>query len=292
MYTLINAPVLGFDLARRDGGHLVADLVVRSLCLREEDLPSLASAHRDDAARDSAWLELAVEERATVAQGLRLAADRLAGGAPTDAVLSSLERLAVGDLDGLLRLVRHEVLDWTWSATGDVAVQSPEATAAAAVICDAAASAYAAERLSPEARRRLAAPWLAVCRRVTSPQPDLGPHGALVQAVVDRVATLGPADVAGVVAAVDAARADSGSWARAMHEASWAVELTGRCRPAAAAQMLLVQAAQGSVAARQLARGAWNLLSGVVHATVVVDLLPPDAAKVLVPPVARLVGLR
>jgi hypothetical protein len=144
VYTLVNAPVLGFDLARRDGGHLVADLLVRALCLGPDDLPALAAAHRDDADRDRAWLELAVEERTTVAHGLRLAADRLAGGAPTDSVLRSLERLAVGDLDSLLRFVRHEVLDWTWHGGPEVAVQTPAGTAAAAVLCDAAASAYAA----------------------------------------------------------------------------------------------------------------------------------------------------
>jgi hypothetical protein len=293
VYSLINAPVLGFDLARRPAGHLAADVIVRALCVGVDDLPALAAAHSDDPARDAAWLELALEERSSVAHGLRLAADRLTGGAPTDSVLSSLERLAVGDLDSLLRFVRHEVLDWTWrrATAGGIAVQDDDASAAAAVLCDAAASAYAADRLSPEARHRLAAPWLAVRRRMSDPAPELGPYTVEVLGLLERVATLAPPEVAALRAAVDAARPQVGEWATAMHAATWAVELSGRTRAAAAAQMLLVGAVHGGVSTRESARGAWNVLSGVVQATVVQDLLEPASVSVLVPPTATALGL-
>jgi hypothetical protein len=46
---------------------------------------------------------------------------------------------------------------------------------------------------------------------------------------------------------VDAARPQVGEWATAMHAATWAVELSGRTRAAAAAQMLLVGAVHGGV---------------------------------------------
>jgi hypothetical protein len=94
VYTLVNAPVLGFDLARRDGGHLVADVIVRSLCLTAEDIPALAAAHRDDAGRDSAWLELAVEERSTVPTGCGWRPTASPVERPPTPILSSLERLA------------------------------------------------------------------------------------------------------------------------------------------------------------------------------------------------------
>ena len=293
MYSLINAPVLGFDLARRTGGHVAADVIVRALCLGVADLPVLAAAHRDDAARDAAWMELALEERASVAQGLRLAADRLSGGAATDEVVHSLERLAVGDLDGLLRFLRHEVLDWTWRRTspGDLAAQDAEATAAAAVLGAAAAAAYAADRLSADARNRLAAPWLAMRRRVPEPSPELGPYAIEVTGLLDRVRALSPADVTALRAAVDIGRPKVSEWATAMHAATWAVELSGRGRAAAAAQMLLVSAVHGGISTRECARGAWNVLSGVVQATVVQDLLEPSSAEVLVPPTARALGL-
>jgi hypothetical protein len=124
------------------------------------------------------------------------------------------------------------------------------------------------------------------------PAPALGPQAAAITTVVERVAAMPPGDVAVLVAAVNSARVDSGSWARAMHEASWAVELSGRRRAAAAAQMLLVGAVHGSVPARELARGAWNLLSGVVHAVAVEDLLEAGAFDVLVPAAARVLSLR
>ncbi len=285
MYTLINAPVLGFDLSRLPYGHLVADLVLRALELTPADLPTLAAAHAQDGARDAAWLELAVAERSTVAQGLRLAAERLSGGAPTDSVLSSLERLAVGDLDGLLRLVRHDLLDWTWTTTGDgsVGVQTSEAVAASALLCDAAAAAYAADRLSAEARRRLGGPWLALCRRVPTPVPDLGPQAGRLHPMFARIAALTPAEVDELLAVVSASRDQLAGWASAMHAATWAVELTGRGRPAASAQMLLVAAVSGTIATRASARGAWNLLSGLVHSLVVEDVLNDDAVDRLVP---------
>ena len=75
-----------------------------------------------------------------------------------------------------------------------------------------------------------------------------------------------------------------------VHEVRY-VELSGRTRAAAAAQMLLVGAVHGGVSTRECARGAWNVLAGVVQATVVQDLLEPAAVSVLVPPPAMALGL-
>jgi hypothetical protein len=59
-----------------------------------------------------------------------------------------------------------------------------------------------------------------------------------------------------------------------VHNASWAAHLSGRTRAAAAAQMQAVIAVQrGGFSAQECAAGAWNLVSGAVHAMIVADLL-------------------
>jgi hypothetical protein len=57
------------------------------------------------------------------------------------------------------------------------------------------------------------------------------------------------------------------------------VYLADRLRPAAAAQLMLVQAVEdGGVPVAERAAGIWNMLSGAIQALVVRDLL--DAATI------------
>jgi hypothetical protein len=112
-----------------------------------------------------------------------------------------------------------------------------------------------------------------------------------VLGLLERVATLAPPEVAALRAAVDAARPQVGEWATAMHAATWAVELSGRTRAAAAAQMLLVGAVHGGcldarVRARCLERAGRRGPGDVVQ-----DLLEPASVSVLVPPTATALGL-
>ena len=74
-----------------------------------------------------------------------------------------------------------------------------------------------------------------------------------------------------------------GRWAESVHAASWAVHLAGRVRPAATAQLLLVEAVHAAGAPPQaLAQGAWRVLSGAVQAAVVGDVLDELTADWLV----------
>ncbi len=67
-----------------------------------------------------------------------------------------------------------------------------------------------------------------------------------------------------------------------MHQATWAIHLSDRLRPAADAQLAAVAAfTQAGFDARDAAYGVWNALSGAVHATVAADLLPEAEHTVL-----------
>ncbi len=282
MYTLVSAPVLGFDLIRRTGGSEAATVLLAALQLRPGDLVAMGAVHSEDDERAQAWVALGQDSDDGSYSSLSqtLATLNLQG---TGAVAARrrLEGSAIGTLGALVRFVRNEVFDWTWrrSAEGGVAVQVSDATAAVSVTCDAVAAAYAQHLLATAAQDRLAGPWRAVAGRLELPAIDLGPQAATIHALLDAVrgldaaqltalrAPLGRADHAAGVGAV-------GSWAALVHEASWAAHLSGRTRTAAAAQLLTVQAlASAGVSVADAAAGAWNTVSGAVHGLVVADLL-------------------
>jgi NAD(P)-dependent dehydrogenase (short-subunit alcohol dehydrogenase family) len=81
-------------------------------------------------------------------------------------------------------------------------------------------------------------------------------------------------------------------WATAVHEASWAVHIAGRIRPAAAAQFALVEALHAAdLPLADAAGGTWNLLSGALHAVMVRDLLDAETTHRLLGPVIRSIGV-
>ena len=183
------------------------------------------------------------EALGAVADGL----DELAGdgfpGRRVDAALRLLRSSTIADADALVRLVHGDVLDWTWSAHDGVAVRSDEAAHGADVLADAAVAAYLSGRLAAEVVDALSAPYRSALRALPAPRTEL-PEG--VRAVLDRLATLDDVTRAALEVAAERARGGDGQWAVAVHDASWAVHLTGRTRTAAAAQL---HAVQGFVAA-------------------------------------------
>lgn len=282
VYSLVSAPVLGFDIVRLPGGAAVAELLRRSLTLQPEELEPLARRLPPAEVRERLWAE--VEQAAPRQVRVR----DLAGGSAVPPV-EALQRAPIGNLDGLLHCLRHDVLEWSWQRSGDSWAQSDTAARATAVLADAAVSAYLREQLPDQVRRQLAAGWVGAARELPDRHSDFGPHHAEVETLLERVAALsaGSAGLRQLVALTETMRAgDSWSqWAHAMHSVSWAVHLSGRLRPAAAAQFALVQAvdaAQLSVSER--AGGAWNLLSGAVHALVMRDMVATDQARLLLAP--------
>lgn len=94
-------------------------------------------------------------------------------------LLRRLERSRLGGLEALDRMIRSDILDWTWStatrATQDratqegasVAIQSLIASRAADVLVDGVAAAYADEALAEDVRRQLEGPLLASVATLT-----------------------------------------------------------------------------------------------------------------------------
>ncbi|TMM37081.1 MAG: hypothetical protein E6F99_13810 [Actinobacteria bacterium] len=283
MYSLVSAPVLGFDLTRLPGGSATAEVLLRALCLTTADLAVLAERLPDADARGRLWL--AVEGAGRQLPTLRGLADQ---EDPVRA-MGLLQRAPIGNVDGLIRCVRHDVLAWTWDAAGH---QDETAERATSVLCDAVVSAYLREQLDPAVRRGLAAAWLSAVRRLPANPPiDLGPHHHAVTSLLDKVCTLSSAEVARMVRVADDGRRQPSGWSTAVHSASWAGYLSGRIRTAAAAQLLLVQAIDtGAVPLADRAGGVWNLLSGAVQALVVRDLLDTATAHRLLAPALAALG--
>ncbi|GAA2696958.1 hypothetical protein [Actinoplanes palleronii] len=285
MYSLVSAPVLGFDLTRLPGGSAAADVMLRALRLQVADLPVLAARLPDEDTRGPLWVE--VESAARRMPSLKgMSKDDPAGN------LALVERAPIGSVDSLLTCLRYDVMSWTWEGTGRAARQTEEAAGATALLCDAAVACYLREVLDDDTRRRLGAGWVSAVRKLPAGAPiDLGPHHYTVSALLDRLHTLRPEDRKRVSTAADDARRNTAGWSPAVHSASWAAYLSDRVRTAAAAQMLLVQAVDtAGIPLADRAGGVWNMLSGAVQALVVRDLLDTATAHRLLAPVVAALG--
>jgi hypothetical protein len=275
------------------GGPNVAEVIVRALDADERLMQELANAHPgqcratcwDDAVRVAtarppmrSALELAVE-----------AVDLAAAGDPrgSQELVTRLGAAPLGDVHALDRLLRRDVLDWTWEGAGEVSLQRLRDRLAADVLVDAATSAYCSELLSDHARRHLAAPYLAAGRGGAENDRCAGADapGDAVASVLHEVSTWTEADRAEWRSAVDLLRTGQGAWTSAMHDAGWAAHLSGRIRTAARTQMLAVPAFRAAgFTTDDAAQGCWNALSGVLQALVVVDLLGDDETATLLAP--------
>jgi hypothetical protein len=272
MYSLVSSPVLGFDLARLDGGPAAAEILLRALTLAPADLEVLAAALPDNSVRAALWLEvdIAAARQRTI---------RNLDGGDVDKALALLERAPIGTIDALLRCVRHDILDWTWTDVEGVPVQSELAARATSVICDAVVAMYLGELLPPKTRRRLAAGWVVASQALPERPVDLGPEQVAVTGLLGRLRDISSAELARLLSGADQIRKDPVSWAPAVHSASWAVHMSGRIRAAASAQLCLVRALDaGGVPVADRAAGAWSLLSGAVQALIVRDLLDTDTS--------------
>jgi hypothetical protein len=285
MYSLVSAPVLGFDLTRLGGGSATAEVMLRALRLQLRDLPILAERLPDEGVRGPLWVE--VESAARRMPTLRGMKEDDPAGA-----LALVERAPIGSVDSLLTCLRYDVMAWTWHGTGRDAQQSEAAAAATALLCDAAVASYLREVLDESTRRMLGAGWVAALRKLPSGPPiDLGPHHYSVSALLDRLRSIRHKDLARLVTSAEDARRNAGGWSPAVHSASWAAYLSDRVRTAAAAQMLLVQAVDtAAIPLADRAGGVWNLLSGAVQALVVRDLLDTSTAHRLLAPVVAALG--
>jgi hypothetical protein len=285
MYSLVSAPVLGFDLTRLAGGSATAEVLLRGLRLGLSDLPVLAERLPHEDLRGPLWVE--VESAARQMPNLK----GLTEGDPAGA-LAVIERAPIGSVDDLLTCLRYDVMAWTWHGTGREATQSEPAAAATALLCDAAVAGYLRDVLDEPTRRMLGAGWVSALRKLPAGAPiDLGPHHYAISALLNRLRTIRPTDLSRLVDCAEDARRNAGGWSPAVHSASWAAYLSDRIRTAAAAQMLLVQAVDtAEIPLADRAGGVWNMLSGAVQALVVRDLLDTATAHRLLAPVVAALG--
>jgi hypothetical protein len=290
VYTLVNAPTIGYDLARMPTGAAVATVLLEALAVRAPsgdlvDLSGFDPAAADDPRRAAAWLDVSslaptrklgealsaakqVIDEATATMRLRSHA--------LEPVMEGLTSSYFGGLDDLLSLLRLDILD---GAPAHVVT----------LACDAVAAAQGGRRLPDESRHLLGRPWIAASRTLPAIPADLGPFHESLHRVLDRLPLMTAPQL---VALAETAAALETDWSRRMHDAAWAAYLSGRLRPAAAAQFQAVRGLRAAgVDAATAARGVWNAVSGCLQAVALHDMLDEVTYGVLVGPWEATMGI-
>lgn len=296
MYSLVNAPTIGYDLTRLPTGAAVATVLLEALALHTPtgewaDLSAFDPAAISDPRRASAWLEVSsltpavhLDEALSVvkqvvdeaAQSLMRRGHGFESAHDLQAALSGVNHAYFGGLHDLLRLLRYDLLE-----------EAPSHVVAMA--SDAIAAAYHGRRLADDVRHLLGASWIGAARTLPAIPADLGPFGADVRTVLDKLPLLTAPQI--VVLAEAAASLES-DWSRRMHDAAWAAYLSGRLRAAATAQFQAVRGLRASgVDAASAARGVWNAVSGCLQAVTLHDLLDDVTYGVLVGPWEAALGI-
>lgn len=288
MYSLVGASTVGFDLTRSPGGEHVAVVLRTGLSVGPPEVDRLAEVHPGDRAREE-WRRARMADPGDegpwpVGTALGMAGAALEGAAAGDtALLRRLETSRIGDADAVDRLVRRDLLDWTWIGADGLLTQDPIASLAADVLSDAAVAAFLGSALPADVRRAMSRPFLQAGLWL----PD-DPGATAVPAVDPVLRDLLGADESTRRAwreSVERHRARTAEWAPAMHDATWALSLADRLRSGADAQLAAAMAfRQAGFTVRDSAYGVWNALSGVVQATVAADLLATETAAVLLRP--------
>ncbi|WP_018685576.1 hypothetical protein [Actinokineospora enzanensis] len=282
MYSLVSAPVLGFDLTRLEGGPATADILLTLLAQTRAGVEGLAR----HAAPQTPALALARSHALRAATEKPSVRD-LAG----PSAVSLLQRAPIGTLAALLHCLRTDILV---PDRDDATVDTPPADApedAVAMVTDAVCATYLRESLTDTDRRVLAAAWLSARRHLAKTTVDLGPATQPVHRLLDRVRSAHPAEVRALGASAERMRAGQVSWSAAMHSAAWGVHLAGRVRAAAAAQLMLVRAVDtAGISVDDRASGVWNVLSGAAQALMVRDLVDSESAQELLIPALTAFG--
>lgn len=287
MYSLVGASTVGFDLTRSPGGERVAVVLRTALAATPVEVEALAAVHPGDRVRDEwrrARVPDAVEAPWQVGPALGLAGAALDGAAGGDTtLLRRLETSRIGDADAVERLVRRDLLDWTWIGGAGLLSQDPVASLAADVLVDAAVAAFLDVELPGDVRRAMTRPFLQAGLRL----PDDAGATAVptVEPVLRDLLSADEATRRAWRATVDRHRARTAEWAPAMHDATWALSLAERLRSGADAQLAAAVAfRQAGFTVQDAAYGVWNALSGVVQALSALDLLATETADVLLRP--------
>ena len=273
MYSLVNIAAVVRDLSRHRRAEAVATELLRVFALGPGDLERLDRTSRadpfyDETAqahyRDAVLAEDAARPRALqVLAAARSFASDVGIGAYT-AATDVLEAAPLGDLDALRAFVRRDVLVDCWTNAADVSVARwPRALD---VVSDGVLGVHSGDD-------RLAAPW----RRWASAQ-GIEPEATAWPEVVRAAASL-RRDVAAPPAPAE--------WAARMHDACWAVHLTGRARSAAVAQLHALRAVVRIWQPELPPLRVVSMTTAAVHAAVVADVLEASTVRAMSAPFFR-----
>jgi hypothetical protein len=269
MYSFVNVATLVRDLARSPRAVPVATELLRALALEPGHLATLDDV-RYDAPVQTARRDLLLAADALRPRALQvLAAARgyadLVGMDAYSAALDSLESAPLGDLADLRAFVRREVLAACWIDGDELSVALwPRAVD---VVSDGVVAAYTGDPV-------LGGPWRAWLRgSAVEPAPTPWPD------VVDAVRRL-PADA-------DVAPAPT-EWPARMHDACWAVHLTGRERVATVTQLHALRALCAVFAPAVPPLRMVAMTTAAVHAAVVGDVLDAGTHAAMSQPLFRL----
>ena len=259
MYSLVNVATLVRDLGRHEHATQVATELLRAFALDEAALTSLeAMAYDEQSSADRRARVLAEESDRPSAFAVLAAtrgfADELGLDAYTAAV-DVLDRATIGNVRDLRTFVRRDVLASCWESAGDVAIA--RLPCALDIVADGVLGAWTGDDELGAIWRE----WLAA--HPVAPATAAWPH------VVDAVRALSPD------ALVAPAPAD---WAHRMHDACWAVHLTGRERALAVTALHALVALCERWAPSLPPLRVVAMVSSAVHAEVVADVLD-DATR-------------
>jgi len=268
MYSLVNVATLVRDLARHERALPVATELLRAFALDDEALDSLdRTAYDATTASERRNLLLAEHRNRPRALEVLAAARGFAADMGIDAygaAVDVLEATPIGGLDDLQDFVRREVLAACWRTGAELAVVTrPRALA---LVNDGVLGTYAADDV-------LSAPWCAwVAAHPVDPAP--APWTRTVEAVsaLTRDTDIPPAP---------------SEWAQRMHEACWAVHLTGRERHAAITQLHALRALVQVWAPQRPPLRAVSMTTAAVHAEVVADVLDSATRAAMSQPLFR-----
>ena len=280
MYSTVNIAVVIRDLSRLPRGDALAADLLHAFALdraglaaldRTTPLPAPVAAERQRLLAVAAARPRALE----VMAGARVAAAERG----MDAWLSSLgllESAPMGDFADLAGWVRSDVLVEAWDRVDDVAVaRHPHALD---VVCDALLAQWNGD-VDAGVAAALAAPW----REWTAANAAAEVDAPALAELLTMLSGAGPARLAAAGAAMAEARGGGWSWPVAMHDTCWAVELTGRGRSAAVAQLHALRAVlrKSAQAPRPDVVAA---VTAAVHATAVADVLPTETVTAMCQP--------
>lgn len=284
MYSLVNIAAVCRDLARLPQGGAVVDDLLDAFALDEDALAVLDRMHDPvaSALRDVVLEECEARPGALQLLGAVRTVAATHGWPAYAAAAAELDRAPIGGAADLVRFVGDEVLDAAWRHTMGLSVARwPRAIE---LVTDGVLASYAGPGCGPSASRlgRLWRRWLAT--------PHPGPAVVADPALADLLARLRTADTALPERAADElsrAQAAGWSWSEAMHEACWAVHLTGRGRSSAVAQLSALRALLALAGPARPRPRAVAAVAAAVHGTAVADLLPEHTLAGLTGPLRR-----